>query len=142
MSPRAITAALDMRALYGPEVDRACGVEEPAVDEWQAGQRYPSWEQLEALARLTEFLVEFFTRPHGSEISGGFMWLRSGRRRGCHPLGAPRGPGQSPREVGPNPRSPLTCHDLVLTSPNDTSPTVRPGQRDVSSVLVEQVVSL
>lgn len=99
VSPRAITAALDMRALYGPEVDRACGVEEPAVDQWEAGQRYPSWEQLQALSRLTEFPVAFFTRSHDSEISGGFMCQRSGRGRGCHPLSAPRGPRQFPREV-------------------------------------------
>ena len=57
LSPRAITAALDIRALYGPEVDRACGVEEPAVDQWEAAQLYPSWEQVEALARLTGFTL-------------------------------------------------------------------------------------
>ena len=50
---RAITAALDIRALYAPKVDRACGVEEPAVDQWEAAQLYPSWEQVEAPARLT-----------------------------------------------------------------------------------------
>lgn len=69
------------------------------MDEWEAGQRYPSWEQLEALSRLTEFPIEFFTRAHDSEISSGFMCLRSGRGRGCHPLSAPRGPQQFPREV-------------------------------------------
>lgn len=59
--PHRITTALDLRGLYGPEVDRACGVQEPAVDEWEAGVRYPSWEQLLALAELTDFPVKFFT---------------------------------------------------------------------------------
>jgi len=61
MIPHRITTALDLRELYGPEVDRACGVEEPAVDEWEAGVRYPTWEQLRALAELTQFPVKFFT---------------------------------------------------------------------------------
>lgn len=59
--PHRITTALDLRELYGPEVDRACGVEEPAVDEWEAGLRYPTWEQLQALAELTDFPPKFFT---------------------------------------------------------------------------------
>lgn len=99
VSPRAITAALDMRELYGPEVDLACGVREPAVDEWEAGQRYPTWDQLEALSRLTEFPVQFFTRPYDSEITAGFLCQRSGRGRGCHPLSAPSGPREFPRDV-------------------------------------------
>lgn len=45
--PDRITTALNAEGLYGPEVDLACGVEEPAVDEWEAGTRYPSWEQLQ-----------------------------------------------------------------------------------------------
>lgn len=50
-----------MRQLYGPDGDRACHAEEPAVDEWEAGVRYPTWEQLQALAELTRFPVAFFT---------------------------------------------------------------------------------
>lgn len=99
LSPRAITAALDMRQLYGPEVDRACGVEEPAVDQWEAGQLYPSWEQVEALSRLTGFAVRFFTGDHDAEITGGFMCQRSGRGRGCYPLSGSRGPREFPRDV-------------------------------------------
>jgi hypothetical protein len=99
VSPRAITTALDMRALYGPEVDLACGVQEPAVDQWEAGQLYPSWEQLEALSRLTEFPVRFFTRTPDGELTGGFMCQRSGRGRGCRPLSAPTGPREFPRGV-------------------------------------------
>ena len=59
--PHRITTALDLRELYGPEVDTACGVQEPAVDEWEEGVRYPTWEQLLTLARLTDFPVKFFT---------------------------------------------------------------------------------
>lgn len=59
--PDSITAALDMQNLYGPEVDKACGVEEPAVDMWEAGELYPTWEQLLALSALTGFPVHFFT---------------------------------------------------------------------------------
>lgn len=62
VKPFLITRALDLRGLYGPEVDRACGVEEPAVDRWEAGELYPTWEQLEALARLTRLEPGFFTR--------------------------------------------------------------------------------
>lgn len=59
--PYRITAALDAANLYGPEVDTACGVEEPAVDEWEAGTRYPTWDQLVALAKLTGKTPSFFT---------------------------------------------------------------------------------
>ena len=99
LSPRAITAALDARALYGPEVDRACGVEEPAVDQWEAGQLYPSWEQVQALARLTGVGVQFFTRPFDAEVTGGFLCRRRGRGRGCSPLSGVRGPREFPRHV-------------------------------------------
>lgn len=61
--PHRITQALDIRNLDGPEVDHACGAEEPAVDEWEQGVRYPTWEQLLKLARLTGFDPWFFTRP-------------------------------------------------------------------------------
>lgn len=52
--PHRITLLLDANALYGPEVDQACGAAEPAVDEWEAGTRYPEWSQLIALARLVD----------------------------------------------------------------------------------------
>ena len=61
--PERITLALDMRQLYGPEVDRACGVEEPAVDEWEAGTRVPTPEQIALLAELTNYPVGYFYEP-------------------------------------------------------------------------------
>lgn len=76
--PWRITSALDIRSLYGPEVDRACGVEEPTVDRWEAGEVYPTWEQLNALARLTGFPVSYFTRP-GDPLEGPvFLCSRKG----------------------------------------------------------------
>jgi hypothetical protein len=60
--PHMITVALNRRRLYGPEVDEACGVEEPAVDQWEAGELYPTWPQLRALAVLCQVPV------------GRFMW--------------------------------------------------------------------
>jgi transcriptional regulator with XRE-family HTH domain len=76
--PFRITMALDMRGLHGPEVDEACGVKEPTVDKWEAGEVYPTWEQLNALARLTGFPVSFFTR-RGEPVEGPvFMCGRGG----------------------------------------------------------------
>ncbi len=49
-TPERITIALDMRELYGPEVDRALGGEEPMVDEWESGARVPDLAQIQALA--------------------------------------------------------------------------------------------
>lgn len=63
--PYRITTALDAEALYGPEVDAACGVEEPAVDQWEAGELYPTWEQLCALAELTHTRPWLFTPATG-----------------------------------------------------------------------------
>jgi hypothetical protein len=59
--PHRITLALDICNLDGPGVDEACGVEEPAVDRWERGTLYPTWDQLCRLAVLTGFPVAFFT---------------------------------------------------------------------------------
>lgn len=53
LQPYLITLALDAMGLHGPEVDRACGAEEPAVDLWEAGKLYPTWRQVLLLAKLT-----------------------------------------------------------------------------------------
>lgn len=53
LEPWRITMYLNAKGLYGPEVDQACGVEEPAVDLWEAGKLYPTWEQTLALCQLT-----------------------------------------------------------------------------------------
>ena len=61
--PAHITIALDTLGLYGPEVDTACGVREPAVDNWEAGRVYPTWEQIKALAALTQKTPMYFMAP-------------------------------------------------------------------------------
>lgn len=61
--PARITLALDILKLDGPDVDAACGVQEPTVDRWEQGRVYPTWEQLCRLAVLTGFAVGFFTEP-------------------------------------------------------------------------------
>lgn len=63
--PWLITIALDGKRLYGPEVDQACGVPELGVDLWEAGELYPSFEQLCALATLTRKLPGFFMNRPG-----------------------------------------------------------------------------
>jgi hypothetical protein len=66
VKPYRITRALNLRGLYGPEVDEACGAKEPDVDMWEAGTLYPTWEQLVKLAKLTGFTPRFFvTSWHG-----------------------------------------------------------------------------
>lgn len=67
--PASITAALDSRALYGPEVDEACGAQEPDVDRWEAGDLYPTWEQLCKLAELCGVTPRFFTIGHGRIVA-------------------------------------------------------------------------
>lgn len=62
-TPERITAALNMSDLYGPEVDVALGGQEPMVDEWESGERIPTKDQVQALARLTGFPVKFFYLP-------------------------------------------------------------------------------
>lgn len=53
IAPWRITTALDQGGFEGPDVDIACGAVEPAVDRWEAGTEYPSYEQLHLLAKLT-----------------------------------------------------------------------------------------
>lgn len=63
MVPARITLALDAKGLDGPEVDTACKAQEPDVDRWEAGELYPTWEQVLALAELTGVTPRFFMMP-------------------------------------------------------------------------------
>lgn len=81
-NPRRITIALDMAALYGPEVDRELGGVEPMVDQWESGELVPAPEQVEALARLTGFPVNSFYLPDPEPFVG-FMCRFGGRGKGC-----------------------------------------------------------
>lgn len=79
-TPGRITMALNIADLYGPEVDEACGVEEPAVDQWETGELVPTVEQLRRLAALTGFKVRFFYLPP-PELEPGQVFV-------CPPNGA------------------------------------------------------
>ncbi|UKD50868.1 hypothetical protein L3Q65_00820 (plasmid) [Amycolatopsis sp. FU40] len=63
--PDSITTALNLHGLYGPQVDEACGAREPDVDKWEAGELYPTWEQLLLLAELCGVTPRFFVVSHG-----------------------------------------------------------------------------
>jgi hypothetical protein len=91
-NPRRITLALDVCGLYGPEVDAACGVVEPAVDEWESGALVPTVEQVEALARLTGFPFSSFFMDDPAPVDAGQVFI-------CAIDDAPTSP--------PSPRSPL-----------------------------------
>jgi transcriptional regulator with XRE-family HTH domain len=82
-TPERITMALDLRELYGPEVDQALGGEEPMVDEWESGERVPTLEQVRALAEMTGFGVRFFYLPPPRPLDNGWMCGSDG----CQPLG-------------------------------------------------------
>lgn len=79
--PERITAALDVRELYGPEVDRACGAEEPAVDRWETGEEVPTLKQLELLAALTSFPLGFFFAPPVEGLAVGWLCGADGCER-------------------------------------------------------------
>jgi len=81
-TPERITAALNLRDLYGPEVDQALGGQEPMVDEWESGARVPSLAQVQALALLTGFTVRFFYEPPFPPL--GRVWVCGSD--GCHLL--------------------------------------------------------
>ena len=72
-TPERITTALNLRMLYGPEVDEALGGEEPMVDEWESGERIPDFTQVQALAELTGFPVKFFYQPPSPPVDKGWM---------------------------------------------------------------------
>jgi hypothetical protein len=74
LKPWRITQALNAGGHYGPEVDVACGVTEPAVDQWEAGELYPTWVQVLRLARLTDVMPGFFYKD-GPDHAGGVVFL-------------------------------------------------------------------
>jgi hypothetical protein len=72
-APERITMALNIRDLYGPEVDQMLGGGEPMVDEWESGARVPDLEQVQALAELTGFPVRFFYQPPPAPLGEGWV---------------------------------------------------------------------
>lgn len=82
IDPRRITIALDLRGLYGPEVDEACGVAEPTVDQWETGELTPTPEQLELLADLCGVTPRFFSAEFAPVDLGQGVWVCGSN--GCH----------------------------------------------------------
>lgn len=70
-----ITVALDLRGLYGPEVDEALGVADAfdtVVDSWEAGDLIPTESDIRRLSMLTGMLPAWFymgTLPTLSNVS-------------------------------------------------------------------------
>lgn len=81
--PDRITAALDWRGMFGPEVDEALGVAEPMVDLWESGDIVPTGVEVRRLATLTGFPVHWFYRGPVPKIGSGWMCGEGG----CRPLG-------------------------------------------------------
>lgn len=88
MVPCRITVALNANSLYGPEVDVACGAEEPAVDQWEAGILYPTWQQVLLLAELCGVTPGFFMQDFAGdkEPMRGIICSRGRGGRGCVPF--------------------------------------------------------
>ncbi len=89
-NPAMISIVLDARGLEGPEVDLACGVEEPAVDLWEEGKLVPTPEQVRLLAKLTGVHPGLLYEQ--DVAMQGFICARSGPNRGCHRIDNPYGP--------------------------------------------------
>jgi transcriptional regulator with XRE-family HTH domain len=89
VQPFVITQGLNVRQLDGPLVDELCGTSEPAVDMWEAGQLYPTWDELKALADATDFPVAYFTTAERTPIAFEDTTLRFHLKRGQKPAGAP-----------------------------------------------------
>jgi hypothetical protein len=64
--PWFITAMLDHGNHIGPAVDIACKAKEPAVDQWEVGVLYPTWEQTVALAELVGVRVRDLAHPEAT----------------------------------------------------------------------------
>lgn len=73
--PARITTALDLRGLYGPEVDIACDAQEPDVDRWEDPDDplLPTAEQVALLAKLTGYPVLFFYTRLKTEVDQAFL---------------------------------------------------------------------
>ena len=79
--PARITMALDMRGLYGPAVDLACGTQEPYVDLWECGLEVPTPEQVQLLAKLTGLPPEWFYMPiEAGPLLGGSVFICGPRK--------------------------------------------------------------
>lgn len=100
-NPARITMVLDAAGLWGPEVDRACGVEEPTVDLWESGELVPTRQQVEALAELCGVTPVLF---YLDDPPAGPMWLCGDD--GCQQLGEAPPADEAAGGRGPAPATP------------------------------------
>lgn len=61
--PGRITLAREHRHLPQQSLANVCGTDIEAIDLWEQGAEYPSWDEFQDLLIITGFPVEFFTRP-------------------------------------------------------------------------------
>ncbi|MEI4742000.1 hypothetical protein [Rhodococcus erythropolis] len=122
LAPYRITRALDAAELYGPDVDIACGAQEPACGDWEAGTRYPSFEQLLALAALTHQSPDSFIAREGDEDLDLFRHhdVVPHQQSRARPMATPdhRIHRRSRRRMSRHQRLPR--HPPVLTCPHET----------------------
>lgn len=124
-NPKRITLALDAKGLYGPEVDIACGAQEPDVDRWETGELVPTAEQLVKLAALTEVPVGFFFGEDPPQLGRVFICDRSRRKHGLTVIEAD---GTVSVDPPPPRRRTTTEADMPARRPAHSRP-VAPGQR-------------
>lgn len=143
--PARITLALDYGGHEGPEVDIACGAQEPDVDLWECGVAVPDEEQLRLLSALTGFPVPFFYLPipPGPLLGGaGRMWICG--PKGCH---SPEPDWVDERGVlhygGESPRTPPAAFQTSLVpapapTPKPRRPRPAPARREQPAPAVQQ----
>lgn len=61
--PGRIALARQYHALPQQSVANVCGTDLEAIDLWEQGVEYPSWDELQDFLALTRLPVEFFARP-------------------------------------------------------------------------------
>lgn len=118
LKPWRVTMALNLRQLYGPEVDTACDAAEPDVDDWEAGTLYPRWEQVVLLAKLVGNPVGFFYQ--GGEPATGTIFICGGSAELRREMAKPR----------PDPILQYTHDALVaagIRAPRKTITEIRPA---------------
>lgn len=102
-------------------VDSACGAQEPSVDEWEAGTRYPVFEQLLALAALTHQSPDSFVAREGDvdfDIRDTTMWChQQSRAAALATLRSPKSLLRPSKNVPvPTTTAPPTCSEMPIAS--------------------------
>lgn len=101
---------------FGPKVDAACLAEEPAVDRWEAGVEYPSWEQTVALARFLDVRVRDLAHPDAEP--GTTRSVDDSRFRAWRSCPSSLRPSQRSQQV---PAPPSAPHTTITPTPEPDS---------------------